>query len=87
MHKVTDYLATVSDGETLGALVDRWGREAFLEKIQQPYDDYETIFVCIKRDETPKETAKREEAEAERKRRDEDFDLRQFKRLKAKYGA
>ncbi len=73
--------------ERIQYLVDKYGKDAYIDTQSDPYSDREYLYVYSEREETDGEMAARIENEKRWEKIREEAELKEFERLKAKFNS
>lgn len=68
-------------------LIEKYGPDTVVKKVENKYDDHYNYFVMYDRPETDKEMNERVNKEIENEKRREDLEREEFERLKKKFNA
>lgn len=71
--------------ERIQYLIDRYGKDAYIDTYEEPYSDREYLCVTVNRPETDDEMNHRIKREEVYEKIREEAELKEFKRLQAKY--
>ena len=71
--------------ERIQYLIDKYGKDAYIDSHSEAYSDREYLYVCAEREETDDEMAVRIENEKRWEKLRNEAELKEFERLKAKF--